>query len=396
MDLLLHIGTEKTGSTSLQHWFDANSDRLTQAGIWYSRCMGRLDHRRIAVYAMDADKADAGFLSLGLKNHHDHRQWRGRLRDDLVRDLEEARAAGATTYVLSSEHCHSRLTSEQMVARLADLVMSLFDRIDILCCLRPQVDLLISCVSTHLKEGEMLTEDLLEIDSSDPYYDYLALYRRWNRVFKDRVRLFAYKRHADVVDFVSIALGLKKENYIDIPRKNTALDYRVLALCANVSIDGLPAGSRNMVPPFIIDRYPCNEPLTIDRSEAARIELLFEDGNRALVEAYDGLEMSDLTVDLTRIPEQGNFAKIRQPVEFKDVLSEMVRRYNFELGLERALRGRTQARLAKVRGDDLRARTLAERAKHQLDHAKAAAFDDRSSDIEQLENALRRLLGDPN
>ncbi len=389
---MLHIGTEKTGSTSLQAWLDHNSDRLAEQGVCYSRCMGRPNNRNIAVYAMDSDKADFGFWSLGLQGHEDHRRWRLDLREGLLRELEQASAAGATTYVISSEHCHSRLTSEPMVARLAELLTPLFDRVAVHCCLRPQVELLLSALSTAIKEGASVSEDKLNVAPDDTYYDYLGLYRRWNAAFEDRVHLFSHKRWPDVVDYICSVLGLDKESFTDIARQNASLDYRVMALAQNVSVPRFIGGAKNKSARFFVDKFPFEEGLTIGRSDAARIEEAFKEGNKALVEACSGLQPQDLSVDLARFPERGNFQRVIETVVFKDVLSEMVRRFNCELWLEQARRRRAEARLAKAEGDSARARTLAERASKCLEHAKAAALDDRADDIARVEKSLRKLL----
>jgi hypothetical protein len=43
MDLILHIGTHKTGTSSIQACMEANRARLRAAGVHYPRCCAAFD-----------------------------------------------------------------------------------------------------------------------------------------------------------------------------------------------------------------------------------------------------------------------------------------------------------------------------------------------------------------
>lgn len=61
MDLIIHIGTEKTGTTSIQNGLHANRDALTQAGIYLPVSLGGHNPRQLATYAMKDGRPDDVF-----------------------------------------------------------------------------------------------------------------------------------------------------------------------------------------------------------------------------------------------------------------------------------------------------------------------------------------------
>jgi len=49
VDLVLHIGTGKTGTTSIQSFMNANRSRLAELGFLYPRTPGKVRHTRISL-----------------------------------------------------------------------------------------------------------------------------------------------------------------------------------------------------------------------------------------------------------------------------------------------------------------------------------------------------------
>ncbi|NBO66447.1 MAG: hypothetical protein EBU88_16655, partial [Acidobacteria bacterium] len=56
--LILHIGTEKTGSTSIQTFLSLNHRRLAANGIGVPTCLGTPLHFRLQLMAHDDDVND--------------------------------------------------------------------------------------------------------------------------------------------------------------------------------------------------------------------------------------------------------------------------------------------------------------------------------------------------
>lgn len=152
MKVILHIGTEKTGSTSIQRTLAEDREELAERGILYPRLFGSDNHMEIAVAAMDLSRDDElKIVELGRQNC-DHLEYRRRLRDKLRSEL----AGGSFhTLVISNEHCHSRLLSDEAVMRLRDLIAGIgsVDRFSVIVYLRRQDRLAVSLESTRVRLG---------------------------------------------------------------------------------------------------------------------------------------------------------------------------------------------------------------------------------------------------
>ena len=53
MKCILHIGTEKTGTTILQDWLYYNHQILSNRGVYLSQTIGKNNNREIVSYFMD-------------------------------------------------------------------------------------------------------------------------------------------------------------------------------------------------------------------------------------------------------------------------------------------------------------------------------------------------------
>ena len=82
MRCILHIGTEKTGSTSLQTALSVNREHLSERGIFYSKAAGTLNSRALAA-AFCQYSSDDYLARLGLEDTTQHTFWRERLLDKI-------------------------------------------------------------------------------------------------------------------------------------------------------------------------------------------------------------------------------------------------------------------------------------------------------------------------
>ncbi|MCB1336243.1 MAG: hypothetical protein KDK10_01860 [Maritimibacter sp.] len=185
---ILQIGTEKTGTTSLQGFLAANRDRLAARGFLYPRFCGELNHTGLAAYAMDADRPDPLKAPFGGASPEAVPQMRERLRK-----LAGAELTGNHTAIFCSEHCHSRLETADEVWRLRDFLADFFDEIQISVYLRRQDRVALSLYSTMLKSGAQPERVLAGVRDISPYFNYDRFLGLWEGVFgRDAisVRLF--------------------------------------------------------------------------------------------------------------------------------------------------------------------------------------------------------------
>lgn len=147
---LLHIGMEKTGTTSIQAMFAANRGVLVRQGWFYSTAMGRENHERLVVYARDDDTSDnqrKRALARGLTLAEFRAQTEALL-------AEEARAHPGHSLILSNEHLQSRLTTLAEKQRLLQLLRSVCSgEIRVLLYLRRQDLAATSLHGTRLLSG---------------------------------------------------------------------------------------------------------------------------------------------------------------------------------------------------------------------------------------------------
>ena len=234
----LHIGTEKTGTTTLQRFLHINRQTLRARGYFVPTAFGEGNHRGLTTYAMRDDKIDDG------------RKIRSVLDSAAVpahrKALYEAFAAEAGQYrdcanaVLSSEHCHSRLFEVAEVRRLKALLDDFFDEVVVIVYLRPQHELAVSLYSTALRVGYVDPPILPALQKPTPYFDYDRLLRRWAEVFgaeRVRPRIFAGGdlRGDNIVDDFCTELGLDAAELRPVPRGNRELSENAQAFLASMN-----------------------------------------------------------------------------------------------------------------------------------------------------------------
>ena len=239
---ILHIGTEKTGSTSIQAMLANNRDALRHAGYFFpetlcqTRDISDGNHRHIAAIAMRDDAFDHDLRGQwGIKDAESLESYR--LSQAKLFDKEIVESAGdCSRLLLSNEHCHSRLLTVQEVARVKELLEPYCDEFKIVVYLRPQFELALS------QYGMMVLNGFYDIEAMPPlpypadyakrrytnelYFDYQKLLARWAEVFGAEAiepRLYAAggsSRKSPTVDFLEV-LGQPEGAFRQPARENT-------------------------------------------------------------------------------------------------------------------------------------------------------------------------------
>ena len=233
---ILQIGTEKTGTTSLQTFLAANRDRLAERGYLYPRFCGALNHTGLAAYAMDADRPDELKAAFGGETREAVPQMRARLRR-----MAEAELTGGRTAIFCSEHCHSRLVSPNEVARLRNFLSEFFDEIEISVYLRRQDRVALSLYSTRLKSG-LAPDRVLEKAPADRlYYNYDRFLALWEDAFGAEaisVRLFEpdLLTNASVVDDFLTCWGIGEiGDFRSVPNENGSISVAAQAFLRQIN-----------------------------------------------------------------------------------------------------------------------------------------------------------------
>lgn len=188
MRLILHIGTEKTGSTAIQQHLLANRAVMAEGGAHLCESAGQGNHRALVAAFMPDDFHDDFLRARKLVDRDVRDVWRERLLEAFAAEAEAARAR-ADVFVVSSEHFHSRLLEPASVARLAAFLHPLFTEVSVLCYLRRQDEMALSFYSEKLRAG-FVPPEILPLrnvrrrqGSLPPYFDFEALLDRWSDAF---------------------------------------------------------------------------------------------------------------------------------------------------------------------------------------------------------------------
>ncbi len=205
---IVQIGTEKTGTTTLQHFLASNRAALRRNGFQYPEFCGALNHTGLAAYAMAPGRRDEIRVPFGIRAADDVEPMRARLRAAAAQELDPV-----CTALFCSEHCHSRLTTAAEVESLRGFLLEHFDEVRIAVYLRRQDQVALSLYSTRLKSGATDQRILPTCGPDDPYFNYDRFLSLWENAFgRENVSVRLFERGAlvggDVVSDVVAAWGL--------------------------------------------------------------------------------------------------------------------------------------------------------------------------------------------
>lgn len=334
---IIHIGTEKTGSTSIQASLRAIRNSLPERGFAYPSSPGSPNHIRLAVYAAPKVAADRNLgRREALRRGHE-----GPLEEWLPAQLAQEMAQLPDTVhsvIFSNEHLHSRVRTLDAVIRLKQLLDPFFAEYTIVMYLRRQDELAVSRHSTRIKTGGVLPE-ILPADDGKPdlYYDYGALVDRWSAVFGAnalRPRLF---QRSELVggDVVRDLLQLCGLDGVEVPqaRANRNLTLSALAEEFVRHLNGKLPREAGAPPRRLLRTVAAlapGAPLLPERSAVEAFYARYLSGNEQVRRRYFPDRPALFSADFSRYPEQ------TPRVEWSELLQ-----------LGRSLRGK----LAESRGE---------------------------------------------
>lgn len=227
--LFLHIGTEKTGSTSIQNTLFNNYDELLAQGILYPRCFKRPNHVELAVSTQKFQAGSELYDVVGLNGSEESIL---SFHDEVFKNLaHEVALSGAHTVILSNEHLHSRTTSISEVEFIHKKLVEIFDEIELIVYLREQLDLVVSHYSTRVKGGFSEPFSLPSLEHSTKYCDYWSMLEMWSTKFPViHCRVFHKNQlfKNDVVQDFSRLIGLSLGGFRLSLEDNTSLGVDTL------------------------------------------------------------------------------------------------------------------------------------------------------------------------
>lgn len=220
---ILHLGSEKTGTSSIQKYFSLHRQALLQEGFWYPKSFtnpaGHV-HIRLSTAAVDG--------SLKAK---------GPVAAEFREEFEAARKQGAKAAVFSSEFFHSELRDKGSVERLHAFLANFFDRFKLVYYARRQDQMLASMHSTAIQGGWTTDPHAQSVYESKGhyYFDHAAVCDLWAGEF-GRENLFCriFERdkltNGDIVDDFSTAIGLELDAQRSKVSANESLSFETMSV----------------------------------------------------------------------------------------------------------------------------------------------------------------------
>ena len=333
---LVHVGLEKTGSTAIQWWLEANRRSLGERGIYVPKSLGaRANHLRLVAACLDDHVVDS--VKAHILRHE-------RLSEDLLRRWVQAslrrellHAPPWHTLMISSELISSRLCTHTELERLVALLRPHVSRLRFLLVLRRQDELAVSRFSTVLKAGYPDFDGILEDLSAhsfvsvphgrspaddDHFYDFERIVRRFSSIPDSDLLVRVYGEQPPV-DMMADVLGVGPIRHGEsVLRVNSAMSAAAQSVIARLNerhCARWPSGLRRAAYLRLLRQISEDvggAPRLITRSSAERFLARYREGNLRLINSYglparlaadrlegypDAIDYGDLHVQTQRI-----------------------------------------------------------------------------------------------
>lgn len=314
--LILHIGTEKTGTTSLQEFLALNRDMLNNQGILYPKSLGKKNHIKLAAYA--ANTPSKLISRLALDSDEKRREFRVHLEQQFRQELAVSQCEHV---IISNEHLHSRITDLPQIADIKELLDNYFFSVKILVYFRRQDLMAVSRRSTAIKSGFMLLDPFQQ--SQAYYYNFYHIYKNWRDVFGKEnmiVRIFAkehFKNKNLFDDFCFNSSITNTKEFLVPKRQNEALslEAELLILELNRRINN---GLLDLTEPdrkqliAEINRHYDGLPHYPDRLSAICFYQQFTASNKALAKLLKDFPATLFNDDFSMYPEHQDVALLKE------------------------------------------------------------------------------------
>ena len=259
MKAIIHIGTQKTGTTTIQSFLDLNRAALSSQGIRYEpftpRNIAQMELGLAAIVrAGETLEVMGKRRAIGVKGRDSQRAFVDRLEARLRTGVAQW---PEHSFVASSEQIHAWCYSPARVAALHDFLTGIFDSVRYVVYYRRQEDFMLSTYSETIRRGEMQTLDE-HIDTMIDKMNFNRRVRMWTDVVGAgnlTVRLFdpALMPNRDLLDDFCAQTGIDRGPLQTPPRKNESLSVEEIALYRHLNRRVpmmLPSGAVN--PLFVL------------------------------------------------------------------------------------------------------------------------------------------------
>lgn len=296
MKLFLHIGMEKTATTTVQNYFYENKDAYSLRQVAIITSLGRGNNRSLVSLAMNPERFDDYHAS---RNISTLKQKEKHNLDVLTNFESELTSLGdnINKVIITSEHFHSRLTCDEEVRRLHDILKKYFDEINVVLYLRPQVEVIQSLYSTILKSGGTISfEDFIINNPSNmkEYYDYESLLERWAKFFGCEnilPRIFEKKKlfEQDIISDICNSIQIEKLRVANLSLNEslTPVAQEVVRLC-----NAAPSHTTNAIKNrILLDDESHGPGQSLNSQEAVQFQKVYDAANNRIAAKWFGCDI---------------------------------------------------------------------------------------------------------
>ena len=316
-EAILHIGTPKTGSTSIQQVLRKRRRDILAQGAMFPRSPGP---GAGGIHSFLTYAAEGG------KYRATDRTWGGvqpaqRLEQFLAELAQEMAACPANVdrVIFSHERLSGALQTREQIERLRAILAPYFTRFRIVIYLRRQDTLLASQYSQMLRKG-MLSDpsSIFSHDNNLKFHDYARLLAGWAEVFgADAIVPRIYERGPDgnfdsVVDFLAVCgltLTLSEDDRLRSRNPSISTVGQTILRQVGGVLDKQGGGRVQTKPAWRATRGAVTRVLagpgwTPTRDEAAAFMAQYTAGNEAVRQRYFPHRASLFSTDFTSLPAE--------------------------------------------------------------------------------------------
>lgn len=245
----VHIGTEKTGSTAIQHYLASNQEVLNEGySVLVPTALGSGTSVNLAAACQTSEVPDSLRRMRSLASREDVLSYFYQLQQTLAKEIESKRPK---RLLLSCENFSSRLKTNEDIERLRSFLAPLTTQVRIIVYLRRQEDMIVSSHSTKIRNGFQGRFNYPPPGRERPDAHYHLLLDRWATVFGDRnvtVKLYETDRliNGDIVDDFCACVSIPGNLSRSVARQNVSPDANTLELMRQI----------NVYVPHVIDNKP--------------------------------------------------------------------------------------------------------------------------------------------
>lgn len=295
MQVILHVGPVKTGSTSLQTFFRESFERLRERGIHYPPQFfqsGKLPFRTFC--GSDEQKKNA-------------------FRRELATQVRLMRKMGLHTLLISSEQLVSQWKTQDDIEAVRDLFGDFFNRYSIICTVRHQTEILNGMISESARSGQSLPQDSYDDLELPEWLRYREFADRVQTVFPNALTLIPYS--GSLMKTVASGLGLNvdaEEAFSKDPiwKRRTLDSWSIDLLRTAERQHGFPA--KAIIDSLLVDYKPRKEWLFSEQTHRA-ICSYYEDDNASLLAKWPYLQQAlevKSYADLAAESQDGSILKL--------------------------------------------------------------------------------------